>query len=1142
MSNEKFRVKFGLQVGDAAADIDGTTGDINTDGSITALQNLDIRGSSTLGNTTGDSVTVNGLVTGNITFTDNATTTARGIVGSVGTNDTWKYGGGATGTNSGYAEISTGDDGTEPIYARQYSGGTVLRTAAILDASGNSVFPGDVAVNGGDITTTVTGTTSIFNTNATTLNIGGAATTVSIGANTGTTTINNSLVADDITITTIDSTNIEVTNIKAKDGTAAATIADSTGIITVSSQLNVDNLNLSGNTISSTDVNGNIILTPNGTGEIVASKNIDADKGISGTRTIAAGGKMVDANGDVLVFPSTNNTTLQPVSFFVDNTNGPRRANVVLREYGQNTGDLATASTNGQATFNLEGALGTPASPNPPTVVNSTISAVVGGGWDGTRWSSENGVGGPGLLAWQNTETWASSTAVFTGSVSGTTLTVTGITSGAIFIGMLLTGTGVPVGLSVTAFGNNTIGGIGTYTVSTSATVASTTITGVGTTASGVRLILAQQPSGIRNAGTLSRQSVFAASNNAPSTTTINTVAVPNAPGVTVLVGNNDTGEVTLQNTAGTTIYKGRGASSLVVQGGAITINGVTTEDFASFAGYIDNGAGSAGNTLTVTSVVAGSGAITPGSLVNATSVQPATFITGQLTAATAAVATTTATGTSGTPTITVASATNITYGQLVIATGVPNNTYVTNIVGTTVTLSNNLTAPLAATAINFYTAGGTGTYSVSTTFATAGQLLGSSGSPVNMVSTSDNNSLRTTNIFNINSNRKSMVSGRRAALKNNDALTSFNMTGQNGNGFANTTNGPTSARMVFRAAGDFTPSSTPSKFDLQLTPLGSTTVRSYQTIASSGLTTFFDPTGYSRDNFSYTPRTATSDSRATATLQQVTTSATLNPVFGLVNYRSVDGINFTPTQSGDTIGAIRYNGNSNTSTSPGVPAGPGALISAIATENWTNTANGTNVTLSVIKKTTTTGLNTAVFASDATAFRSDSFSFQDSGAIGITGNNINYNRVTGSWYNTNTITPASANTAYAFPIGTSDGTITNVAAVNSTSQITPGAAGKYNLQFSVQWDNADSQERIFYIWLRKNGSDVAESAGKIVALKQANGVNSWNYLLSSANTTDYWELMYSVDNTAITFPYVAAAAPVPGIPSIITTLVPVGA
>lgn len=59
---------------------------------------------------------------------------------------------------------------------------------------------GDLAVNGGDITTS-SGTATVFNTNATTLSLGGVATTVSIGASTGTSTVNNSLtVAGDLTL------------------------------------------------------------------------------------------------------------------------------------------------------------------------------------------------------------------------------------------------------------------------------------------------------------------------------------------------------------------------------------------------------------------------------------------------------------------------------------------------------------------------------------------------------------------------------------------------------------------------------------------------------------------------------------------------------------------------------------------------------------------------------------------------------------------------------------------------------------------------------------------------------------------------------------------------------------------------------
>ena len=67
----------------------------------------------------------------------------------------------------------------------------------------------------------------------------------------------------------VTATNVQVTNIKANDGTAAITIADSTGAVTVSTLLNVDNLRLETNTLSSTNTNGDINVTPNGTGAVV---------------------------------------------------------------------------------------------------------------------------------------------------------------------------------------------------------------------------------------------------------------------------------------------------------------------------------------------------------------------------------------------------------------------------------------------------------------------------------------------------------------------------------------------------------------------------------------------------------------------------------------------------------------------------------------------------------------------------------------------------------------------------------------------------------------------------------------------------------------------------------------------------------
>jgi hypothetical protein len=76
----------------------------------------------------------------------------------------------------------------------------------------------------------------------------------------------------------------------------------------------------------------------------------------------------------------------------------------------------------------------------------------------------------------QNRYTWrisSPSAAVFTGSISGTTLTVTAITNGTIGINQSLFGVNVTQATVITALGTGT-GGVGTYTVNQSQTVAST--------------------------------------------------------------------------------------------------------------------------------------------------------------------------------------------------------------------------------------------------------------------------------------------------------------------------------------------------------------------------------------------------------------------------------------------------------------------------------------------------------------------------------------------------------------------------------------------------------------------------------------------------------------------------------------------
>jgi len=75
--------------------------------------------------------------------------------------------------------------------------------------------------------------------------------------------------------------------------------------------------------------------------------------------------------------------------------------------------------------------------------------------------------------------------AVFTASISGTTMTVTAVSSGTIKVGQPIVGDGVTGGTTIVALGTGT-GTTGTYTVSASQTVASTTISTITAQAVGL--------------------------------------------------------------------------------------------------------------------------------------------------------------------------------------------------------------------------------------------------------------------------------------------------------------------------------------------------------------------------------------------------------------------------------------------------------------------------------------------------------------------------------------------------------------------------------------------------------------------------------------------------------------------------------
>lgn len=141
-----------------------------------------------------------------------------------------------------------------------------------------------------------------------------------------------------------------------------------------------------------------------------------------------------------------------------------------------------------------------------------------------------------------------------------------------------------------------------------------------------------------------------------------------------------------------------------------------------------------------------------------------------------------------------------------------------------------------------------------------------------------------------------------------------------------------------------------------------------------------------------------------------------------------------------------------------------------------------------------------------------------------------------GSFYDTTTQTAAAINTAYAFTLNTTDLSY-GVTRGSPTSRIYVDRPNVYNVQFSAQLDKTSGGVGLVWIWLRKNGVDVPDSAGQVrIQGNDAELVSAWNYLVQ-LNAGDYIEVMWEVDDISVQILYEAATAVHPAIPSVILTV-----
>jgi hypothetical protein len=144
-----------------------------------------------------------------------------------------------------------------------------------------------------------------------------------------------------------------------------------------------------------------------------------------------------------------------------------------------------------------------------------------------------------------------------------------------------------------------------------------------------------------------------------------------------------------------------------------------------------------------------------------------------------------------------------------------------------------------------------------------------------------------------------------------------------------------------------------------------------------------------------------------------------------------------------------------------------------------------------------------------------------------------------GAFQSTVDQTAAVINTAYAMTLNTTD--YANGVSVASNSRITVADAGIWNLQWSGQFENTDSQDHDVRVWLKINGTVVTGSTGFFAVPSKHGSVDGhtlvgWNYFVS-LNANDYVELWWETDNTAVSIQAYAASGNYPSTASLIATM-----
>jgi hypothetical protein len=141
-----------------------------------------------------------------------------------------------------------------------------------------------------------------------------------------------------------------------------------------------------------------------------------------------------------------------------------------------------------------------------------------------------------------------------------------------------------------------------------------------------------------------------------------------------------------------------------------------------------------------------------------------------------------------------------------------------------------------------------------------------------------------------------------------------------------------------------------------------------------------------------------------------------------------------------------------------------------------------------------------------------------------------------GSFYDTTTQVATVINTPKAITLNTTD--LSNGVYLGTpTSRIYVDTKGIYNLQTSIQLDKTSGGTAEFFLWFRKNGTDIPDSCSQVrIQGNNAEVFTSLNFFFN-LNSLDYIEIMFAVTDLSVELKTFPATAFSPVIPSIIVTV-----